>query len=121
MVPIEKDNLPADTVKLNVIKTIVEICEIKNIRLYFVQPPLFAKIEQTNAIKQLEQTVRKNDAEYLNYSNNPKFIKNVSLFQDYSHINNEEATSFSGRLASSIKKQNSKKNTITEISKFNLS
>lgn len=105
MVPIEMNNLPIDTVKLNAIKDIGEICENKKIMLFYLQSPSYTEKKNTYAKEILMKIANDFNAKFFDYSEDTIFKNNPSLFQDIEHLNNDGATIFSGIVSKRIKIQ----------------
>lgn len=87
----DNDELMFDTLKIYYIKKFINRC--KNTTLIFTYSPMwyYDDSAKLNFIKNL---CKENDIPFLDYSNNPKYIHNDSLFKDGSHLNEKGANEF---------------------------
>jgi hypothetical protein len=103
-----------DSAKVEIIKKIAIACKAKDIKLYFVQSPMFVKNIQIHSYRVLKETIEPYHAETIDLSADSLFLNNPSYFQDRGHLNNEGATVFSGIIVRSIKSQMLSNDLITE-------
>jgi hypothetical protein len=108
LITLKQIDLPIDSIKLKVINSIAELCKDKNISLFFINSPVYARSEQSRSINIIEQILQKFNAKLVNYTNDSFFLNNPSLFQDISHLNEKGAAIFSGKVVHLIKNQISK-------------
>ena len=80
-----------DTLKINYIHKFISLCN--NTTLIFTYSPMWYGFDSTklNLIKDICQ---KNKIPFLDFSNNPKYVHNDSLFKDGSHLNAKGADEF---------------------------
>jgi len=112
LIDFEKKDELLDSLKLKIINDIAQICKKNNIKLYFVQSPIYARVKNSEATEIISETALKYDSFFINFSNDPIFLNNPMLFQDIGHLNNNGAIVFSKLIAGIIfyqKKISSKK------------
>jgi len=110
----QKNNYGIDSAKVEIIKKISITCKEKDIKLYFVQSPIFVKNSQSYSYQLLVETIEPYGAEAIDLSSDSLFINNPLYFQDRGHLNNNGATVFSGIIANSIKSEVLRNDLITE-------
>ena len=91
-----------DTNKLNAVTDIVQYCATNNISLIFVQSPLYAKVSNTLSIEYFKKLAKERNVVFLNFINDPEFLKKPELFQDIYHLNDQGAAYFSRLLTQKI-------------------
>ena len=97
-----------DTTNIDAIKYISTVCKSKNIRLVFIQSPLYAKVTSTNSTTLIQKLATENNAFFLNYFNDSNFLKRPAFFQGKSHLNDEGAKMFSSTVTDWILKNSTK-------------
>lgn len=86
--------------KLKALEDIVQLCKDKNVKLYFINSPYFHEAQykpQTPTItgNQVFEIFSQNKTNFIDYSVDPAFIGNLSLFADKVHLNENGATKYS--------------------------
>ncbi|MBN1181858.1 MAG: hypothetical protein JXB49_06195 [Bacteroidales bacterium] len=84
--PIRTITQEVDTNKIRVLEEIASDCEIKNIRLIFIQSPAYTRTTQEKSASILNKLATKHKAEFWNYINDTMFLK-AEYFKDKSHMN----------------------------------
>ena len=92
-----------DQNKINAVTEIIELCNIRNIQLVFIQSPLYAIVNNSASIDYFEILDKKNKVVFWNFSKTPELLKTPSFFQDQHHLNNDGAIWFSNLLVQKIK------------------
>ena len=99
-------NIKIDSIKIAKYQLFIDDCKKRNIKLFIVCPPYFYKQTGPDSSMQLaKQIAAKNNIDFIDYSQNERFLKNPQLFNDTIHVNTTGATIFSNMLASDIKKR----------------
>ena len=98
------ENIPShlDTINIEALKYISNVCYTKNIHLFFVQSPLFAKVPPSLSTDLIVRIANEDNAFFLNYINDTIFLDHPLFFSDQSHLNDNGAKLFSGILVSKI-------------------
>lgn len=84
-----------DPNKVNALNDIIGYCKTNNIKLYFIQSPIFARVKSIDGLNTLEQIISKNNAKYVSFVNDPVFLASPMYFKDQSHLNEIGANIFS--------------------------
>jgi hypothetical protein len=92
-----------DTNKVNAVTDIIQYCSKNNIRLVFVQSPLYAKVSNTLSTEYFKKLAKESNVIFWNFSNEPEFVKKPDFFQDMYHMNDKGAIYFSDILIQKIK------------------
>jgi len=99
-------NTPVDSISVEALRYISEMCTKNHIRLLIVHSPQYTIFKLKGTVDPLEQLTKENNITYLNYANDSLYLKNPGLFQDPSHLNDKGARIFSAQLAGLIKSYN---------------
>lgn len=91
-----------DSNKINVVKEIIFLCKRNNIKLVFIQSPLYANTQKGSAEGLIEKFALMNHIQFWNYLNDPLFLKSPSYFQDINHLNESGANYFTAIIATRI-------------------
>jgi hypothetical protein len=79
----------------NVVLEIVQYCNINNIKLIFLQSPMFGKVQHSGSAKYFEKLALENKIIYWDFTNSKEFLNKPSFFQDALHLNEIGADYFS--------------------------
>jgi hypothetical protein len=112
---VENTSTLINTVSLNMLKAICTTCKQNQIRLYLVQSPWYVKMNQITFSKTLKSLAEDNDAIFIDFANDPLFMKYPSWFQDENHLNDEGATKFSVILARMLRRNNTQNYEIVSL------
>jgi hypothetical protein len=85
----------SDNNVMNAIKDIVQICEMHNIKLVFINSPYYRSEKSEEFDLLMESYTKDEGIRYFNYSMNSFFQSNPELFQDNQHLNHKGAVIFS--------------------------
>lgn len=91
-----------DSVKIRILEALASECKAQNIRLIFIQSPLYTLVEQKQGVLLMKEIAVKYNAEFWNYVNDTMFLK-PEYFKDREHMNNLGATEFSEVIADRLK------------------
>jgi hypothetical protein len=91
-----------DTIKVNRVIDLINLCHKNNIRLIIIQSPIYANITQTKILDLLKSITKENNATFWNFANDSVFVNNPAYFQDFDHMNETGAVYFSNLLVSRI-------------------
>ena len=80
-----------DTLKINYIHKFINLC--KNTKLIFTYSPMWYGYD-SNKLNLIKDICHKNNIPFLDFSNNPKYVHNNSLFKDGSHLNEKGANEY---------------------------
>ncbi len=92
-----------DTNLMNSVLDIIQLCKRNNIRLIFIQSPIFGLVQPAKDSEMVENLADMNGVTCWNYFNDPDFLSKPRYFQDPYHLNEEGAIFFSGRVAKRLK------------------
>lgn len=96
-------NFELDTVKIGMLQSFISLCKESNVELILACSPSFLIFENTEPTIQAVKTLSElNDIVFFDYSNDSLFIKDSSLFDDYSHLNERGAMVFSTSISKDI-------------------
>jgi hypothetical protein len=95
LVRLENSENYLDTTNIKLLNTICQICKSRNIQLFLIQSPLYAKINSVETSIMIEKIIKENNAVIMNYANDSLFIKKPEYFQDPAHLNDDGAILFS--------------------------
>jgi hypothetical protein len=84
-----------DVNKLNALTEIILLCKKMNIKLLFIQSPIYAKVADNETMQKFNLLIQSNNAIFWDYTNNPDFLNNPGYFQDQLHLNETGADYFS--------------------------
>jgi hypothetical protein len=70
--------------------------------LFICDSPFYFQTQKTEIDTLLTKLAEKNNFKYMDFSNDPYFIKHPELFCDRSHLNNEGAIIYSSLVLDSI-------------------
>ena len=98
----EKKHENIDLNKINALKEFIKLSKDSNAKLYIVYSPIFEINANQNEIKILKDILDSKKVDLLNFSFNEKFINNINLFKDVTHLNYEGAVLFSKIIASKL-------------------
>lgn len=93
-----------DSVKINMLLKIVELCKQHNTTLIIVMSPKYLKYtNESTFIETLSILLEKQDIRIWDYEQDPRFITKGELFKDELHLNNQGAIEYSRIIAGRIK------------------
>ena len=96
-------NSTLDTAKVYAVSQIIKYCEINNIRLIFIQSPMYGIGQSTNTTDYFTKLNQENKVIFWNFMNDSVFINKPEYFQDQDHLNDKGANYFSNLLVSKLK------------------
>lgn len=99
---IEPPKNSIDENKMNAISDIIKYCNTNNIRLIFIQSPMFAIVGKTTSSEYFEKVAWEKKAIFWNFINDQEFLHNPEYFQDQDHLNDKGAILFSKLVAQKI-------------------
>lgn len=88
-----------DTLKIDYIHKFINLCN--NTKLIFTYSPMWYGFDSSK-LKLIKEICQKNNIPFLDFSNNPKYVHNDSLFKDGSHLNEKGANEFTKDLIAVI-------------------
>jgi hypothetical protein len=91
-----------DTIKLQALDSISELCSKNGIKLFICFSPIFARTRETKIDTLIVNIVNENRFKYFNFSNEPYFLTNPDLFRDINHLNQDGAIYYSSLVLDSI-------------------
>ena len=96
----DNNEIMYDSLKIDYIHKFINLCN--NTKLIFIYSPMWYGYDSTelNLIKDICQ---ENKIPFLDFSNNPKYVHNDSLFKDGSHLNDKGADEFSKDLVRKLR------------------
>ena len=95
-------DLEYDSLCLSLLEDMIIDCKERNIKLVFVTSPTL-EIQKNKFMVKTDSICRKYGIIYFNYNEDPRFTKDISLFNDAIHMNERGADKFSKDLASKLK------------------
>lgn len=94
-----------DSIKVNMLRSFIDECSSRNIRLYFVCAPYYMKTTGTDySLDLTQQIAREKNIPFIDYSRDSMYFNAPHLFDDTVHLNMDGSKIFSADLASKIKK-----------------
>ncbi len=100
------DKYEIDTVKTNMLRSLISDCTERNIKLYFVCPPYYMKTIGTDySLAVMQQVATETNTPFLDYSQDTMYFNNPQLFDDTVHLNMNGSRIFCADLASKLKKK----------------
>lgn len=87
----DNNELMYDTLKIDYIHKFISLC--KNSTLILTYSPMWYNYDRTK-LNFIKDICKENNIPFLDYSNNPKYVHNDSLFKDGSHLNEKGANEF---------------------------
>ena len=101
---------PIDTNKVNALKSIINICQQKNVRLVIVNSPIYHQdaefIKNTLPVtSQIQDIFKSEKITYFDFSNDSLFNQNMSWFGDQQHLNGIGANIFSQKIVKYLKSE----------------
>lgn len=101
----DESNLIVDTLKLEYICKLIELCKNEDVKLVFVASPRYMQPESTLYYSRVIEIANKKDIPFINYFSDLYFSKSGGLFYDASHMNSIGADEFSKEIAYKIKER----------------
>lgn len=99
------DPYELDTLKINMLRSFIDECKNKNIRLYFVCTPYYMKtIGTDHSLVVTKQIAAEKKVPFIDYSADTFYFNRPQLFDDTVHLNMKGAKIFCADLASKIKR-----------------
>lgn len=93
---VSSSNYELDTVKIAMLQSFISLCKESNVKLIMTCSPSFIIYENSESTIQAAKTIAKlNEITFFDYSNDPLFISDNSLFDDRNHLNERGAIVFS--------------------------
>jgi hypothetical protein len=86
--------LNVDAIQWEYLKKMVSICKRNDIDVFLVVSPLYYGNFPSNAKRKLRQLGKEEQIDFFDFSSNPFYVKNNSLFTDALHMNVEGARIF---------------------------
>jgi len=102
LIKYEYANIQLDTNIIQALDSISKLCFDKKIKLFICDSPFYFQTQKTKIDTLLTKLAKKNNFKYMDFSNDPYFIKHTELFRDRSHLNNEGAIIYSSLVLDSI-------------------
>ncbi len=104
----ETRKLVADANMADALENIINLCQKKNISLFIITSPNFHSVKEKQsplppAAEVAMDIIRRNHANYLDFSSSPVFTGHPEWFADKVHLNEEGARIFSNMVADSIR------------------
>jgi len=99
---IHSNNPKLDSVKINLLTSVIKQCKEKGVRMVLVQSPIYLKSKPKESDNKLAQIARENAVEYYDFSMDTMFSK-PALYQDYDHLNETGAKIFTKQIIEKIK------------------
>ncbi len=94
-----------DTVKVNMLRSFIDQCKERNIKLYLVCTPYYMKTNGTDhSLTVTKQIAKEKNISFIDYSRDSFYFNRPQLFDDTVHLNMTGATIFCNDLASKLKK-----------------
>lgn len=108
--PMEFNDIPVhyeiDSIKLKIYESFIRECKKSNIKLIIVCSPYYSKFyEPIYSVAIAKEIASKNNIPFQDYSKDPLFTSNPTLFSDHSHLNDDGARIFSNKLINEIQKE----------------
>ncbi|MBE7509166.1 MAG: hypothetical protein HS118_03160 [Bacteroidia bacterium] len=102
----EEKEAGLDSFKINAYREFILLCKKSNIKLTVVCSPYIFKAEGSGISLHTGQKIAKeNGIEFLNYSEDPRFINKYSLFTDRNHLNYKGAEIYSQIIGKQLSKE----------------
>ena len=92
-----------DSLKLHYLKKFIK--ELRGSDLFFVVSPTWYGGNNNNKMKIVEELCQKSKIPFIDFSNNPKYIRENKYFKDGMHLNKTGANEFTKDLVLELKKQ----------------
>lgn len=99
---VDSVDLQYDSLCLSLLEDMIKDCKERNIKLIFVVSPTL-EIQKNEFMEKTDSICRKYGIIYFNYNEDPRFTKDITLFNDEIHMNEIGADLFSKDLASKLK------------------
>jgi hypothetical protein len=97
----EEVNKEKDFEKIEILEAIASECKALNVRLVFIQSPLYTLVEQGEGVTLINEIAGKYDTEFWDYINDTTFLK-PEYFRDIEHMNDLGAREFTKEIAARI-------------------
>ena len=95
-----------DTIKTSMLRSFVDECNKKNIKLFFVCPPYYMKTIGTDySLAVTKQIAKETNTAFFDYSQDTAYQSKPYLFEDTVHLNHTGAKIFCEALASKLKRE----------------
>jgi hypothetical protein len=91
-----------DKNKIKFLSEIIDICKLKNIKLFFVISPLYFIVSNDDSTLKLKEIAKNSGIVFLDFTNDSAFSGFPSFFQDSEHLNENGAKVFSAKVAEQI-------------------
>jgi hypothetical protein len=99
-------NYELDTVKVNMLKSFIDECKSRSIKLYLVCTPYYMKINgYDHSLAVTQQIAAEKHIPFIDYSKDSFYFNRPQLFDDTVHLNMTGAKIFCSDLASKLKKE----------------
>jgi len=98
----EKDDMQADSLKMDYLQRFYALCRQHYIRLVFVISPKYTKVSAEH-YDVLKNFAKKNDIPFLDYHTSGLYLDRPDYFKDYVHLWDEGAEAYSSRFAQDLK------------------
>jgi hypothetical protein len=90
---------PFDPVIDSALMSIIDLCQVKGVKLVFIQSPAFRQKGQTEINKIIAENhfiklLNRTRVPYIDFSDHPSFARHPELFRDENHLNEEGAKLF---------------------------
>lgn len=93
-----------DSIKVNMLRSFIEVCEQRKIALYFVCPPYYLNTIGTDySFALTKEIAAEKNISFIDYSKDTFFLKRPELFDDTVHVNFNGAKIFSAKFAGDLK------------------
>lgn len=104
MIRNEENPRPVSPIASELLNTICQTCNIRNIRLIMIQSPIYEFIEVGSSTEFYQELARQFNFELWSYFNDTSYLKS-NYFKDRSHLNDLGAHKFSKDIASRLKRE----------------
>ena len=105
----ENENFIIDSMKIEYMQKLIDLCRANDIALFFAVSPRFALNENEGEITKKYEGVKdlcdKNSIAFLYYELSPSYLQNGALFKDIGHLNNEGAVTYTQEFTGSLKQR----------------
>lgn len=97
------DVRPLDTIKINLLHTLIQTCKQNNIKIIFVVSPLYTGDSTSEVFDPIFKIIQAEDIIVLDHSCDRRFCKKRKYFVDSCHLSNEGTIEYSKVVASELR------------------
>jgi len=97
------DVWPYDSIKINLLRTLIQTCKQNNIMIVFAVSPLYTGDSTKHTFEYIFKQIQEENIIILDHSCDKRFCKKRKYFADSCHLTDEGATEYSKVIASELK------------------